>query len=222
MVISLLSLLLLLVLIVIPVRAYAILLPNRPKPRTGPSKLAVFLGSGGHTSESLQLLRALPFTRYYPRLYITSSLDTLSIQKATSLESSLAPSLPPHAQQHTFLVLPRARRVHQPFWATPPTAIWSLVVAVWELSIRPALRGQACSDLLLLNGPGTCVPLLAAVYTSKFLALPAPRTIYVESFARVSSLSLSAKLVRPFVDRFVVQWPQAMGKGRGECRGWLV
>jgi beta-1,4-N-acetylglucosaminyltransferase len=30
--------------------------------------------------------------------------------------------------------------------------------------------------------------------------------IYVESIARVESLSLSGKLLRPIVDHFVVQW----------------
>jgi len=64
------------------------------------------------------------------------------------------------------------------------------------------------------------------------------RIIYVESFARVKSLSLSGKLLRPFVDKFVVQWPEAAGpavqvkseRATGETRrdsgvtyrGWLV
>jgi len=38
---------------------------------------------------------------------------------------------------------------------------------------------------------------------SQFLGLSSPRVIYVESFARVRSLSLSGKLLRPFVDRSV-------------------
>lgn len=65
------------------------------------------------------------------------------------------------------------------------------------------------------------------------LGLKHTRIIYVESFARVTSLSLSGKLLRPFVDTFVVQWPGATGgdavleKKKGEpvratYRGWLV
>lgn len=38
----------------------------------------------------------------------------------------------------------------------------------------------------------------------KFLGLPAPRMVYVESFARVKTLSVSAKLLRSLVDRQVV------------------
>lgn len=72
----------------------------------------------------------------------------------------------------------------------------------------------------------------------QFLGLHSPRIIYIESFARVKSLSLSGKLIRRWADRqvhitiyisislsprFVVQWPQLLqDKGRGECHGWLV
>jgi len=45
------------------------------------------------------------------------------------------------------------------------------------------------------------------------LGLRYTRIIYVESFARVKSLSLSGKLVRRFVDMFLVQWPDAAGVG---------
>ncbi|KAA8644827.1 hypothetical protein EYZ11_007921 [Aspergillus tanneri] len=38
------------------------------------------------------------------------------------------------------------------------------------------------------------------------------RTIFVESWARVTSLSLSGKLLLPFADRFLVQWPALAGK----------
>ncbi|KZT54676.1 glycosyltransferase family 1 protein, partial [Calocera cornea HHB12733] len=201
------------------------------RPSRAPRTHAADVVAGGHTSESLQLLRALPPARYTPRAYIVSAGDGLSQQKAEAFERSLAPPAgagagqPQHAQS-TFLLLPRARRVHQPLLLTAPTALYALLAAFWHITLLPALRREPFADVLLLNGPGTCVVVLAAVWISKFLGLPAPRTIYVESFARVRSLSLSAKLVRPFVDRFVVQWPDALGpgnaNGRGECRGWLV
>lgn len=66
-------------------------------------KLAVFLGSGklflvnghspgsdpligGHTSEALQMVSALDFSKYTPRTYIISEGDHLSAQKAKDLE----------------------------------------------------------------------------------------------------------------------------------------
>jgi hypothetical protein len=58
----------------------------------------------------------------------------------------------------------------------------------------------------------------------QLFGLPSPQLVYIESWARVRSLSLTARLVRPFVDRFVVQWPEAAGPLRDgeQCRGWLV
>ncbi|KAL4881459.1 oligosaccharide biosynthesis protein Alg14 like protein [Aspergillus karnatakaensis] len=38
------------------------------------------------------------------------------------------------------------------------------------------------------------------------------RTIFVESWARVKTLSLSGKILLPFADRFLVQWPALGGK----------
>jgi beta-1,4-N-acetylglucosaminyltransferase len=52
---------------------------------------------------------------------------------------------------------------------------------------------------------------LADSANAQILGLSYTRIIYVESFTRVKSLSLSGKLLRPFVDRFVVQWPDAAG-----------
>lgn len=49
------------------------------------------------------------------------------------------------------------------------------------------------------------------------------RTIYVESFARVKSLSLSGRILYPVVDRFLVQWPLLKEKySRAEFKGVLV
>jgi beta-1,4-N-acetylglucosaminyltransferase len=53
--------------------------------------------------------------------------------------------------------------------------------------------------------------------------MPFTKIIYVESFARVRSLSLSAKILKWFVDVFVVQWPElAKGEERVTYKGWLV
>ena len=75
--------------------------------------------------------------------------------------------------------------------------------------------------------PGLCTQRLdASQLTSplQLLGLPSPQLVYIESWARVRSLSLTARLVRPFVDRFIVQWPEAAGPLRDgeQCRGWLV
>jgi len=67
----------------------------------------------------------------------------------------------------------------------------------------------------LVNGPGTSVVLVLVAWIRRFLGLKYTKIIYVESFARTSSLSLSGKLLRPIVDVFVVQWPEAAAAGVG-------
>lgn len=66
--------------------------------------------------------------------------------------------------------------------------------------------------------------LVLVSYIRRIFGLSYTKIIYVESFARVKTLSLSAKLLKPFVDKMVVQWPD-MGGAEGrrvDYRGWLV
>ncbi|OAX83391.1 hypothetical protein ACJ72_02252 [Emergomyces africanus] len=107
-------------------------------------------------------------------------------------------------------------------------------------------------DIILTNGPATavCVILAAKIlrtitFFSEFPFFsfffpkrppqyPSPhprerylRTIFVESWARVTTLSLSGKIVLPLVDRFLVQWDGLEGYssllgGKAEFVGALV
>ncbi|KAH8828041.1 UDP-N-acetylglucosamine transferase subunit ALG14 [Flagelloscypha sp. PMI_526] len=87
------------------------------------ASLAVFLGSGGHTTEALALLQTLDLDKYTPRTYIISEGDSLSADKARKFETSRDPS----STSYTVITLPRARRVHQSLVSTPATALRSLV-----------------------------------------------------------------------------------------------
>ncbi|KAJ6593963.1 oligosaccharide biosynthesis protein Alg14-like protein, partial [Mycena capillaripes] len=165
-------------------------------------------GLGGHTSEALALISALDFTRYSPRTYVISEGDSLSAQKAAELELSKATC----PAQYTILSIPRARHVHQPMVTAPPTAFYSLLSCIYHITFAHI---PSFADVLILNGPGTCFVLCIAVYFSRFLGVSSPRVFYIESFARVESLSLSGKLLYPFVDRFIVQWPQLQRKATG-------
>ncbi|KAI0779712.1 oligosaccharide biosynthesis protein Alg14-like protein [Fomes fomentarius] len=179
--------------------------------------------AGGHTSEAISLLSALDFSRYVPRTYIISEGDALSMQKVVDLESEKAAeglrSDPPFA----FIVIPRARQVHQSLLTTPFSVATSLAASMWHITITPVFSGPPVPEVLLLNGPGTCFVLCIATHLNRFLGLKSPRLIYVESFARLKHLSLSGKLLRPLVDSFVVQWPDLVrDANRDKCRGWLV
>ncbi|CAB4055500.1 ALG14 [Lepeophtheirus salmonis] len=65
-------------------------------------------------------------------------------------------------------------------------------------------------ELILCNGPGTCLPMVVLGWAYKKMGLLSSRTkiIYIESICRVKTLSLTAKLVGPFVDHTLVQWPE--------------
>ncbi|KAI0930423.1 hypothetical protein AcW1_009120 [Taiwanofungus camphoratus] len=179
---------------------------KRSRARSESCSLAVFLGSGGHTSEALMLLSSLDFSRYCPRMYIISEGDTLSAQKALSLESVKAADCHPRPKSEpdasfSFITIPRARRVHQTLFTTPCSAARSLIACLIHVTLVPVLFRKAFPEVLILNGPGTCFVLCVSAYLNRFFGIPSPKLIYVESFARVRTLSLSARLLRPFVDR---------------------
>ncbi|CAE6430313.1 unnamed protein product [Rhizoctonia solani] len=183
--------------------------------------LAVFLGSGGHTSEALALVSSLDFDKYSPRTYIISEGDSLSAKKAVALEKLKKPG----NSEYRILTMPRARKVHQSLASTPLTALGSLIWTLRFMTLPAILSKKSFADVLLINGPGTSVALVLVAYFNRFWWLESPRVIYVESFARVNSLSLSGKLVRPLADRFLVQWPnlvQTDGLGTPQYRGRLV
>ncbi|CCF50099.1 hypothetical protein NDA11_003062 [Ustilago hordei] len=209
--------------------------------------VAVFLGSGGHTAELLQLLSALPTDRYPQRIYLVSSGDRFSVDKAKDLERRLCSTSPDKRQDGPssakVIQIPRARRVGQSLLTTPLTLARSVAFCADHLALRPLLRPFPSSqkgrpakpilaDLILMNGPATCVPIVVAVYLLRILGLRSPKLIYVESFARVKSSSLTAKLIRPFVDRFLLQWPRDPSEAQPEIKtkatsntifsGWLV
>ncbi|KKZ64746.1 hypothetical protein EMCG_09350 [[Emmonsia] crescens] len=98
-------------------------------------------------------------------------------------------------------------------------------------------------DIILANGPATAVCVILAAKILRTIASLSSfpflffqqqqqqqrclRTIFVESWARVTTLSLSGKIVLPLVDRFLVQWDGLEGYsswlgGKAEFVGALV
>lgn len=125
--------------------------------------LAIFLGSGGHTSEMMQLVCALPTNRYHSRTYIVSKGDRFSMDKALAYEKSITDP----KRTFRFVRLPRARSVHQRWLTTPLSVVVALAVSVYHLVLCPLLldrKNARIPDAILMNGPGTCVPIVAAVY----------------------------------------------------------
>lgn len=71
--------------------------------------------------------------------------------------------------------------------------------------------------VIISTGAGVAVPfiLLGKVFGAK--------AVYVESITRSEGLSLSGKLVYPFVDKFLVQWPDLADElEKAEYRGQVI
>lgn len=187
--------------------------PSRPSGQ-GPARTMVVLGSGGHTAEMLMLLDNLDKQLYSPRTYIVAETDAMSGSKANSREELWHKSSTPS----TFSVvrIPRSREVGQSYFTSVGTTLYSLWAAsylVWRQ--RP--------EVVLVNGPGTCIPICAAATLFRLLGLRPCRIVYVESIARTRRFSLSAKLLyhTRMADMLLVQWealqhayPRAVYAGR--------
>ncbi|XP_058777482.1 uncharacterized protein LOC131651796 isoform X2 [Vicia villosa] len=169
-----------------------------------PVSTLIILGSGGHTAEMLNLLAVLQKDRFNPRFYIAAATDNMSLQKAMLLENSLASeSGTDVANTAKFMKIYRSREVGQSYITSVWTTLIAIVHALWlMIKIRP--------EVILCNGPGTCIPLCAIAFIFKVLGIRWSSIFYVESIARVKRLSLSGLLLYKLwmADQIFVQWPQ--------------
>lgn len=215
--------------------------PRRPRRRLGKGNtgyILVVLGSGGHTTEMLMLLKDLHTTFYSLRRYVISEGDNHSINKMREFEARLETYASVHDidyGRYDYKIVPRARRIHQSLITTPRTALITFTACLGVFSQSPK-RNQAdliYPDLVITNGPATGFILICVAFVLRYLALTGTgdtlRCIYVESWARLHSLSLTGKLLRlgGLCDRFLVQWPglevhNSRRKQLGEYHGPLV
>lgn len=150
-------------------------------------RLLVVLGEGGHTRQMLQLLDQLgPDYEYH---YLIAAEDQLSENKIR---------LPGPVYR---IGRPRSKvKGHTDSVATGAWHSLQSVAQLWPMLRR--IRPQA----ILANGPSVAVP---AALLGK---LQGAAIIYVESASRVEQMSTSGRLVYPFADLFLVQWPQLQAR----------
>ena len=189
-------------------------------------RTVVVLGSGGHTTEMLHLLSSITFVRsqctqsqqqhtaqhtaqakqhisYAPLHYIVAASDTTSVNKLTSFDAQQPPEkkLLPH---ESIYPIPRARHVGQSYLSSILTTLYSLLATAHIVLI------QTQPDLLLLNGPGTCLPICIWTIVGRILGICRGRIIFCESFCRVKTLSLTGRILYSLgmVDLFLVHWEE--------------
>lgn len=193
-------------------------LPTQRKPRQTALRLEptdellmVFLGLGGHTGEMIRLLNQLPLENVKWRTYVILTGDANSAKRIEEFESG-------RRGQVDYVFVKRARNVGESLMSSVHSTTSSFVLIARQLASLRKLP-----TVLLLNGPGTCVPIAYVLFACKCAGLCSTRILYVESLARVSKLSMSGLLLRPIADRILVQWPQLTSKYTGvEYSGILV
>lgn len=171
---------------------------NLPLVTSEPQRLMVVLGSGGHTKEILVLVKSIGAI-YTPRSYIVAENDKFSTEKVTQLQQSL------RDDNYVTLELPRSRQVHQSYFSSIFTSLKAIAYA-----FPIVIKGRP--DLLVVNGPGTCIPVCLVAFLLRVLCIREVRIVYVESICRVTTLSLSGRILYYFVDSFIVQWPDLAQK----------
>ncbi|XP_078175395.1 uncharacterized protein LOC144569086 isoform X1 [Carex rostrata] len=167
----------------------------------------IVLGSGGHTAEMLSIVSVLRKDKFVPRSYVAALTDNMSLQKAQVYEDSLLNFennvvYVENKRGAQFMQIYRSREVGQSYVTSTGTTIVAIMHAMWiVLKLRP--------QVILCNGPGTCIPVCACAYLLKLLGWRWCTIIYIESIARVKKLSLSGLLLYKLrlADQFFVQWP---------------
>ena len=119
---------------------------------------------------------------YSPRTYIYSSGDAMSLEKAVAFERNIT-----HEQgEFDFVELPRARKVGQSYASSIGTTLSSFATAFQVLTIAPLRAGGRRWEVVLLNGPGTCVVVA--------FALMLPRVSLGNAILRAESVGLTHRL----------------------------
>ncbi|XP_064625628.1 UDP-N-acetylglucosamine transferase subunit ALG14 homolog [Lineus longissimus] len=164
--------------------------------RKEPVKTMIIAGSGGHTSEILRLRSAMSET-YSPREYVVANTDKMSEDKIWSAESERKSG--ESKSKFSIIKIPRSREVKQSYITSIATTLYSCLYSF-------PIVFKSMPDLILVNGPGTCIPLCAAGLILTVLGVKKVHIIYVESFCRVETLSLSGLLLYHVADEMLVQW----------------
>ncbi|XP_037135906.1 UDP-N-acetylglucosamine transferase subunit ALG14 homolog isoform X1 [Syngnathus acus] len=158
--------------------------------------LLVVAGSGGHTTEILRLMKSLS-SAYSPRFYIIADTDTMSEERIRAFEKSK--QILDCDPQFTIHRIPRSREVHQS-WSS--SVLSTLNAQFYAIPLIFRLR----PDMVLCNGPGTCVPLCLGGLLLGIVGIKKVMIVFIESLCRVESLSLTGKILYHVSDFFFVQW----------------
>lgn len=167
-----------------------------------PRKTLIVLGSGGHTTEICMMTQRLDSRYYHPIVYCKAITDTTSLDRVRESRKQIH-----HDNNDDDIIvcydIPRSREVGQSFVSSFFTTIYAIVSSFQLIyRIRP--------NLLICNGPGTCLPILLVVLCYRILLWWDCPIIFIESYCRVTSLSLTGLIIYQcaLCDIFIVHWSE--------------
>jgi beta-1,4-N-acetylglucosaminyltransferase len=101
-------------------------------------------------------------------------------------------------------------------WAAHPT-VRNVPNLLRNLALAWRLLWSNRPDMILTTGSGVAAPFLWLAF---LMRIP---TVFVESITRITEISLTARMVKPFASRMLVQWPELLEKYPGvEHHGRIV
>jgi len=167
---------------------------GRPTKLSDSVRMMAVLGSGGHTTEMLRVVKVLD-PEFNPICFVYAETDRHSSQMTNE-----------HIQRpYIIRSIPRAREVRQSWLTTVQSTLRAIFHSIPIMfDVRP--------DLLLVNGPGTCIPVILASLLLQVTTNHDVKLVFIESYCRVDRLSLTGRLLYNFADIFFVQWPQLCQK----------
>ncbi|KAI1417984.1 glycosyltransferase family 1 protein [Hypoxylon sp. FL1857] len=200
-----------------------------------PQYLLVVCGSGGHTGEMIRMMdRGIrPHEGLYHRRYAIAYGDQMSYDKVVAFERTLLDRFEREnvsSGSCDIQYFQRGRHVHQSWVTTPFTAL-SCLADVFRILItapgRYTVTDYRFPGVIVTDGPGSgFLFLLAAHWLKMWFMVPDDfmQSIFVESWARVNSISLTGKLIDRFclADVFIAQYLNQSRRGPFSYVGNMV
>ena len=143
----------------------------------------------------IKLLGGTDLNKIKPREFIVADTDLMSIQKIKQFETKTTDI----NLDYTVHKIYRSRNVGQSYFTSVFTTLLAFLYTIpLVFRIRP--------ELLIVNGPGTCLPICVIVFVfSRLFLIPKCKIVFVESICRVKSLCMAACFKPPLLIAYAMK-----------------